>query len=88
MPSPPSRALFLRNARQLLTLAGPPIPRRGREMRELGIIENGAVLTEDARILRVGKTRDLKAEARRRALSHEFFGHIAYFSLIGRRVEA
>jgi hypothetical protein len=30
----------------------------------------------------------LKAEARRRAQSHEFFGHIAYFSLIGRRVEA
>ena len=27
----------------------------------------------------------LKAEARRRAQCHQFFGHIAYFSLIGRR---
>lgn len=27
----------------------------------------------------------LKAEARRRAQSHEFFGHIAYFSLVGKR---
>lgn len=57
-------SLFLRNARQLLTLAGPAAPRRGRELGELGIIEDGAVLTRGGVIHRVGRTRDLEAEAR------------------------
>lgn len=56
--------LFFRNARQLLTLAGPPVPRRGRDLGELGIIEDGAVLTKGEVIHRVGRTRDLEAEAR------------------------
>lgn len=57
-------SLFFRNARQLLTLAGPPAPRRGRDLGELGIIEDGAVLTKGATIHCVGRTRDLVAEAR------------------------
>jgi len=60
-----TRPLFFRDAAQLLTLAGPPAPRRGRELGELGIIPRGAVLTEGARILRVGTTAALKGEARR-----------------------
>jgi imidazolonepropionase len=60
-----SKPLFFRNARQLLTLAGPPVPRRGRALSELGIISGGAVLTQGPRILRVGRTRELQAQARR-----------------------
>lgn len=61
-----SRRLFIRGARQLLTLRGPSGPRRGPAMRDLAIIEDGAVLVEDGRISQVGPTRRLEnlAEAR------------------------
>ncbi len=59
------KPLFFRNASQLLTLEGPPVPRRGAALGELGIIRDGAVLTEGPKILRVGKTRSLEAQARR-----------------------
>jgi imidazolonepropionase len=59
------KPLFFRNAGQLLTLAGPPVPRRGSALGQLGIIPDGAVLTEGRKILRVGKTRSLEAQARR-----------------------
>ena len=61
-----ARPLFFRDAAQVLTLAGPPVPRRGSELGELGIIPRGALLTEGARILRVGTTAALSGEARRR----------------------
>ncbi|MGE5326166.1 MAG: imidazolonepropionase [Deltaproteobacteria bacterium] len=60
-----AETLFFQNASQLLTLAGPPVPRRGGALSELGLIENGAVLTRGEKILRVGKSRDLAKEARR-----------------------
>jgi imidazolonepropionase len=60
-----SGTLFFRNAQQLLTLAGPPGPRRGKALSQLGIIPDGAILTRGTGILRVGRTRDLEAEARR-----------------------
>jgi imidazolonepropionase len=63
-PSQP-RAFFLHSAAQLLTLAGPAVPRRGRTLSELGIIREGALLAWRGKILRVGKTRDLASEARR-----------------------
>jgi imidazolonepropionase len=62
-PSPPR--LFFRNAAQLITLAGPPIPRRGVELGELGIIPRGGLLTQGETILRVGTTRSLEREALR-----------------------
>jgi len=58
-------ALFFRNAEQLLTLAGPPVPRRKEALAELGIIRKGGVLTQGLKILRVGRTGELDAEARR-----------------------
>ena len=71
------RPLFFRNARELLTLAGFPVPRRGGALGELGIIADGAVLTQGAKILRVGKTRDLASEARRlRALNVDCRGKV------------
>jgi len=63
LPSP--RALFFRNAEQLLTLSGPPAPRRQEALSELGVILKGAVLTQGTKIHRVGRTSDLEPEARR-----------------------
>jgi imidazolonepropionase len=63
LPSP--RALFFRNAEQLLTLSGPPAPRRQEALSELGLILKGAVLTQGTKIHRVGRTLDLEPEARR-----------------------
>ncbi len=42
------------NCRQLVTLAGPARPRVRAEMRELGIIPDGALLAREGRILQVG----------------------------------
>jgi imidazolonepropionase len=47
-------ALAVVNCSQLVTLAGPRRPRRGAEMRELSIIEDGAMLVRGRRIERVG----------------------------------
>jgi imidazolonepropionase len=59
-------AILIRGARQLLTLRGPSAPRRGTALRELGIIQDGAVLIRDGRILAVGQGRRVEnlAEAR------------------------
>ncbi len=42
------------NCAQLVTVAGPAHPRTGGEMRNLGLIENGALLVRDGRIEAVG----------------------------------
>ena len=54
-------ALLLANIGQLLTLrftSSTPGPRRGPDLKELGIIENGAVLCLGGKIVSVGKTKD------------------------------
>jgi imidazolonepropionase len=54
-------AVLLLNIEQLLTLAShssPDQPRRGRELSELGIIENAAVLCVAGKISSVGTTKD------------------------------
>ena len=66
MSHPDPRPLFFRNASEVLTLSGPQVPRRGAALSQLGIIPDGAVLTQGRKILRVGRTSDLAAEARRR----------------------
>lgn len=77
MPITDARPLFFRNARELLTLAGLPVPRRGSALGDLGIIRDGAVLTQGGKILRVGRTRDLAAEARRlRARTWDCHGRV------------
>jgi imidazolonepropionase len=53
--------LLLANISQLLTLRSPsgrPGPRRGAELKELGIIENAALLCLGGKIVSVGKTKD------------------------------
>jgi imidazolonepropionase len=57
----PVRALLLANVGQLLTLQSPlgkPGPRRGAELRDLSIIEDGAVLCVGGKVVSVGKTKD------------------------------
>jgi imidazolonepropionase len=46
-----------------LTLAGPPVPRRGTALGELGIISKGGLLTDGEGILKVGSTHSLEREA-------------------------
>ena len=54
-------SLAILNCAQLVTLAGPPRPRVGAELRELGIIEDGALLVRDGVIERVGTRAEIEA---------------------------
>ncbi len=54
----PATPLLLVNIRQLLTLRVGSAPRRGRELGELSIIEDGAVLCAAGKIVAAGRTRD------------------------------
>jgi imidazolonepropionase len=53
-------SLIIFNAKELLTLSGPKRARIGKEMGELGIIEDGAVAVDKGRIVDVGKTSQIK----------------------------
>lgn len=48
------------NCSQLVTLAGPPGPRSGLAMRDLGIINDGAMLIEHGRIARIGTRAEIE----------------------------
>ncbi|MGD0619373.1 MAG: amidohydrolase family protein [Bryobacteraceae bacterium] len=54
------RPILVRGARQLLTLQGPPGPRRGNDLRNLGLVQDGSVLILDGRVRDVGSTRRLE----------------------------
>lgn len=54
------RPTLIRGARQLLTLRGAGGPRRGPDLRHLGLIQDGAVLIVDGRIHDVGPSRRLE----------------------------
>lgn len=62
--SPEPVAFFFHDAEQLLTLAGRPVPRRGRDLEELGIVRGGALLAVGGEIAAVGRTRELESAAR------------------------
>lgn len=55
-----SRSLAVINCSQLVTLAGSPHPRNGAEMRELAIIEDGALLVQGGRIVRTGTRSEIE----------------------------
>lgn len=61
-----AKPILIRGARQLLTLHGPSGPRRGSDLRNIGVIPDGAVLIVDGVIQAVGPTRRIEnlAEAR------------------------
>ncbi len=52
--------LLIRGAAQVLTLASPDGPKRGRAMSEVGSILDGAVAIRDGRVLAVGTSADLQ----------------------------
>jgi len=53
----PTADLLITNAKQLLTLhSAHPGPRSGKEMEDLGIIEDGGVAIKEGKIIAVGKT--------------------------------
>jgi imidazolonepropionase len=66
-----STAILLRNIRQLLTLRGSASPRRGVELGDLGIIENGAVLIDAGKIAAVGATREVLRSIKAQKKLHE-----------------
>ncbi|MGA3027132.1 MAG: imidazolonepropionase [Bryobacteraceae bacterium] len=51
------RPILVRGARQLLTLRGPTGPRRGEDLHNLGLVQDGSVLIVDGLIREVGPTR-------------------------------
>ncbi|MBN2829117.1 MAG: imidazolonepropionase [Candidatus Cloacimonetes bacterium] len=51
--------LLITNAKQLLTIAGENSPRKGKQMSNVGLIENGAVAVKDGLIIGAGTTEDI-----------------------------
>src|SRR5258706_2069696 len=51
--------MLIHSATQLLTLAGGP--QRGRELGTLGLLEDGAVLVREEKIVEIGKSAELRA---------------------------
>jgi imidazolonepropionase len=51
--------MLIHSASQLLTLAGGP--QRGRDLGQLGVIPNGAILLQDEKIIAVGSTPELRS---------------------------
>ena len=55
--------LLLVHATQLVTMRGDKGARRGEQMREIGVIEDGAVFVSGGKIVAVGSTKELRADA-------------------------
>ncbi|HEX6729172.1 MAG TPA: imidazolonepropionase [Pyrinomonadaceae bacterium] len=55
-----AEALLITNCKQLVTVAGPARPRVGPELRDLSIIEDGAMLIRSGRIERVARRAELE----------------------------
>lgn len=71
------KTIIVRGARQLLTLRGPQHPRRGDELRDLGIVEDGAVLISGSHIEAVGPAREIeKLPAARQAQEIDARGRV------------
>src|SRR6266542_3133811 len=63
--TPPVATLLVEHAAELVTVAGPPGPRRGVLQGELGIVHDGAVAAgRDGRIVMVGPTDKVRRAVR------------------------
>src|ERR1044071_9770295 len=91
-----SKTLAVINCSQLVTLAGPARPRVGAELRELGIVADGAMFVRDGRIEKVGNADDIKTlidadttvvDARRQILMPGFVDAHTHPVFGGTRVE-
>ncbi len=58
---PATADLIIHSAAQIATCASPDGPKRGAAMRELGLIEDGALAIRAGRIIAVGSTPDIRA---------------------------
>jgi imidazolonepropionase len=77
-----AQTLLLAGCKQLVTLAG-PAPRRGRALREIELVEDGAVLIRDGRILSAGpRARVEKQAAARRARRMDLGGRVVTPGLV------
>ena len=56
--------LLIEHATQLITVASPGGPKRGTAMRDLGIIDDGALAVADGQIVAVGPTAEVLAQVR------------------------
>src|SRR5580692_1609833 len=52
--------LLITRASQLLTMSGPPGPRRGLAMRQLGLIEDGDLLDRAGVVVATGRSADVE----------------------------
>ena len=69
---PKTSAILLRNIRQLLTLrsaSGDAGPRRGKDLSQLSVFEDAAVLVQEGKIVAAGKTSDVLREAKKAGVS-------------------
>jgi len=57
------RGLLITGCSQLVTLAGPARPRVGAELRDLGVIPDGAMLVRDGIVERVGARAEIEAQS-------------------------
>ncbi len=75
-------ALLLTGCKQLVTMAG-PAPRRGRALGEIGLVEDGAVLIRDGRIVAAGPRAKVERQAAaRRARKMELGGRVVTPGLV------
>jgi imidazolonepropionase len=91
-----NHSLAILNCAQLVTLAGPPRPRVGTELRELGVIPDGALLVRDGLIERVGTRAEIEpliesgctvADAQRRIMLPGFVDAHAHPVFAGTRAD-
>lgn len=52
--------ILVKDISEIHTLQGPERPRKGEEMKDTGMVENGALAVEGERIIEVGKSEELK----------------------------
>jgi imidazolonepropionase len=75
-------SILLTNIRQLVTMAG-QAPRRGRALREVGRVEDGAVLVRDGHIVAAGKRTEVEKDAAaRRAQRLDLGGRVVTPGLV------
>lgn len=91
-----SKTLAVVNCSQVITLAGPARPRVGLELRELGIVADGAMFVRDGRIENVGNADEIETlinadtavvDARRQVLMPGFVDAHTHPVFSGTRVE-
>ena len=54
--------LLIHSAAQLVTCASPDGPKRGAAMRDIGLIEDGALAVKDGQVVAVGRSADLRRD--------------------------